>query len=267
MEVGLAIIRTTMAHVALRRSKAHVGNTIQLVEKTVEIRKIIFPEDSPHKPVHDALFQSARQVFLGLLRLGVNDVLDNYMQLLELLLRVRQSCCHAELVPLCRRESAFEIFDQIQKAGPQGLDPYLAEELLQKLRRTFADNQLEECVVCMDQLNEEDAVILRDCKHIFCSTCLNQIQNHCCPMCRKEYTPDDMIKKKDAQQAAKIDKKPAAKKSVFGTKMSKLGRAPKIQAMLNAIDEMSSDEKCVIFSQWTSYLDIIEAGMSTIDGL
>ena len=32
-----------------------------------------------------------------------------------------------------------------------------------------------------------------------------------------------------------------------------------IQAVFNAIDQMESDEKGVIFSQWTSVLDLIEA--------
>lgn len=39
----------------------------------------------------------------------------------------------------------------------------------------------------------------------------------------------------------------------------KLGRSPKHQALLDTIDEMEHDEKGVIFSQWTSHLDLIEA--------
>lgn len=40
--------------------------------------------------------------------------------------------------------------------------------------------------------------------------------------------------------------------------MKKHGRAPKIQAVLDLIDQMKPDEKGVIFSQWTSTLDLLE---------
>jgi SWI/SNF-related matrix-associated actin-dependent regulator of chromatin subfamily A3 len=98
-EAGLATVRTTMVYIALRRKKSEVESTIKLVSKDVQQRYITFPEGD-HKTIHDVLFVSARSAFLGLLRLGDDQVVNNFMALLELLLRVRQACCHAELVPV-----------------------------------------------------------------------------------------------------------------------------------------------------------------------
>jgi SNF2 family DNA or RNA helicase len=55
--------------------------------------------------------------------------------------------------------------------------------------------------------------------------------------------------------------------------MEDLGPSPKMQAMLQAIQEIESDEKVVIFAQFTKFLDKIESfftekgfSMARIDG-
>jgi len=256
-EVGLRRIRATMAHVALRRSKAKVESTIELVGKTVQKRLVSFLEGT-HKTVHDVLYQTSRTAFLGLLSRGDDFALSKMMALIELVLRVRQSCCHAALVPIERRERAMQLFDDIKQKGTDGgieMDPEEAEELLSKLRGTFEapEDQLEQCAICLEGLDVDAAVILRNCKHIFCEPCLNQVRSQCCPLCRLSYTPDDMIKKKTAEKAAEKDGKKKGK-----SENAKMERSPKIQAMLDAMEEMAPDEKGVIFCQWTSNLNRIE---------
>lgn len=182
---------------------------------------------------------------------------------LELILRVRQACCHAGLVPAERRENATHVLDIIQKSKGGELPPDLAEDLLAALRGVRESEQLHECVVCRNELEEESTMILRECKHIFCEACLNSIQNQVCPMCRVPYGPDDMISKKTAEASAKPAAKSEVKNATRDVKnSSKLGRSPKVQALLDEIDKMAPDEKGVIFSQWTSFLDIIEIELS-----
>lgn len=138
----------------------------------------------------------------------------------------------------------------LKEAVAKGLDTKEAQALLKQLLGALEDPQLVECAVCMNELEEENAAILRDCKHIFCEPCLNQIQNSKCPMCRAPYTSDDVVKKKTAEQAATTKVSPEFN-------LAQHGRSPKIQAMLNLIDKMKPGEKGVIFSQWTSVLDLI----------
>jgi SWI/SNF-related matrix-associated actin-dependent regulator of chromatin subfamily A3 len=250
-EAGLATIRTTMAYIALRRKKSEVEGTIKLVSKDVQHRHITFPEGD-HKTIHDVLFASAKSAFLGLLRLGDDQVVNNFMALLTLLLRVRQACCHGELVPLDYRERATEVFEEVKRRGLGDMSEEECEALLARIRGTFQQEELQECAVCFNEMEEESAVILRTCKHILCQPCLNQIHNCLCPFCRVPYTEDDMVKKADAQKAAR-EKKRAIKVKSNGGKGG-IGRSPKIQAMFDAIDEMAPDEKGVIFSQWTYVL-------------
>jgi SWI/SNF-related matrix-associated actin-dependent regulator of chromatin subfamily A3 len=258
---GLATVRTTMAYVALRRTKAQVHSTIKLVSKTVEDRILDFP-DGIHKDIHDKLYMAAKAVFLGFLRQQNEDgIIGNYMQFLVLILRVRQACCHAGLVPADYIENAEHVLGMVNKQSGE-LPPDLAEDLLAVLQGTFQKEQLEECAVCRNELEEESAMILRECKHIFCDACLSNIRNQVCPMCRLPYGPDDMISKKIAEASSKTAQ-PDVKNATRDVKNAmKLGRSPKIQALLDLIDEMAPDEKGVIFSQWTSFLDIIETALA-----
>lgn len=105
-EMGLARLRSMMAHVALRRNKSLVK--LEMAEKKVELRKVSFPEGI-HKTIHDTLFATARAAFQATLLEGDVAALKNYMSVLEALLRIRQSCCSGILVPKERRERAEQV--------------------------------------------------------------------------------------------------------------------------------------------------------------
>ena len=64
-----------------------------------------------------------------------------------------------------------------------------------------------------------------------------------------------MISKGAAQKAAaKGNKKPKVKYDEFG-------QSPKLERLFELIDQMKPGEKGVIFSQWTSLLDIVQRSM------
>jgi SWI/SNF-related matrix-associated actin-dependent regulator of chromatin subfamily A3 len=79
------------------------------------------------------------------------------------------------------------------------------------------------------------------------------VRNKLCPLCRMPYGNNDMITQGDAEAATQ--NKPAAKPKPKGP----VERSPKMQALLDKILEMRADEKGVIFSQWTTFLNLIEA--------
>ena len=201
---------------------------------------------------------------MGLLRMGDEFALGRFMEILALILRIRQSCVHLALIPQEYRDRAAEIHRELSAAGAGRcksdeaveLGQEEGEALLNRIRGFFQNNegQLVECAVCFGELQENEAVILRKCKHIFCEPCLRQITNSICPMCRQDYTEEDMVKKQAAKNATEKEKEKISAKVV----VKKHGRSPKIQAMLDLIETMKYKEKGVIFSQWTTVLDFIE---------
>ena len=224
-EIGLQTIRTTMAYIALRRNKTAVENEIQLPPKVVQVVKVTFPAKSEHKETYDYLYNAARSYFVHLLvERGQRGAMLHYMEMLALVLRIRQLCCHRGLI---HKDILKQIVDRI---GP-GDDENLANRnqlseaegkaLLNALSDIFQGSQIVECAVCFNGMQEEDAVVLRECKHVFCQPCLNQITNCRCPMCRTEYTPDDMIQKQAAKEA--IENVPFNVKDAL-----QYGRSPKV---------------------------------------
>ena len=249
-DVGLARLRTVMAHVALRRNKSMLN--LKMANKVVEMRFIEFPARSPHKEIHDILFKSAQVVVRATLGAGDDKAIRNYMMILETLTRIRQACVSGELIPRERVEAAEMVLAEIGKKGQ--LSPVEGEALLKKLKSAFDEAEPAECAVCLDEMEEGEAVILKTCAHVFCEPCVSKISAECCgfcPLCRKSFAPTDMVKKGMASAAASADSASIVRRT------NDLGPSPKLQALLQAIAEMKADEKGVIFSQFKKFLDII----------
>ncbi len=243
---GLGRLRNAMAHVALRRSKALAQ--IQLSEKQVELRAVEFPP-GPHKAIHDTLFDTARLIFSSTLQQDRGG-LDNYMSILEMLLRIRQACCSGELVPPERRQRAEEVWQELQSRGGKPLTAEEGKILLEKLKGTLEAN--EECAVCLCEMDESAAVILRACGHVFCEPCMAHVTSgnkSCCPLCRKDFSPADMIKRNAAVAAAAAAEQKGSSDRLLLASEEGMGMSPKVAALMAAIDEMQPDEKGVIFSQ------------------
>lgn len=192
-ERGLATLRNAMAHLALRRNKVQVHSTIKLVEKTVTQVVVPFPEGT-HKDIHDMLFFTAKAAFIGFLKNNdYEGIVDNYMTFLTLVLRVRQSCASGALVPDENRENAQAVYEMLTKSNESNtdwIDPEVAQQLLDKLQGIMEDDSgSTECAVCLEILEEENVMILKGCKHVFCSPCLEKITSHICPCCRAPVSP------------------------------------------------------------------------------
>jgi SNF2 family DNA or RNA helicase len=135
-EIGLSRIRSMMGHVALRRTKAGVENTIQLFSKEVVVRTVPWPEGF-HKNVHDVFYETARAAFIGLLQGGNKKVFQQFFAFMALVMRVRQSCCHGGLVPSDSLKAAEEIHREFEARGEIELTAEEGEVLLNKLLSVF----------------------------------------------------------------------------------------------------------------------------------
>eukprot|EP00977_Amphora_coffeiformis_P014894 scaffold4244_cov167-Amphora_coffeaeformis.AAC.7 len=166
-EVGMSVLRTAMAYITLRRKKDAVASAVKLVERTIYVTPVTFP-DGHHKDIHDVLYNSAKALLIKMFSLGEDVVLGNYMHFIVLILRVRQAACHARLIPDECTEQAKEVLELIhQKSEREEMDVEEAEELLDRLRGAFeGEEKLEECTVCYESIGQESAMVLRTCKHL-----------------------------------------------------------------------------------------------------
>ncbi|TRX89349.1 hypothetical protein FHL15_009786 [Xylaria flabelliformis] len=140
-----------------------------------------------------------------------------------------------------------EILAKLGKDELVALTPENAQILLEALAEAIRTS--EDCPICYDPIQIHDPVITA-CKHRFGKSCiLNALQRQeRCPMCRQEVTADDLL-----EPQTEIE-------SSTGADADSDRRSSKTDQLEILVDKHLGDpaSKVVIFSQWTSFLDIIE---------
>eukprot|EP00980_Cylindrotheca_fusiformis_P021353 scaffold8235_cov113-Cylindrotheca_fusiformis.AAC.7 len=257
-ELGLARLRTAMGFVSIRRNKKNIPE-LTMVSKHVQLAHVEFGE-TMHKQVYDALFGTLRVAMTAILK-DSDNALKNYSSIFEKLLRLRQACCSALLLTPERREVALRLWKEVSslKAGKQYMSAEQGLTLLKRLKDQFTQ-ELPECGICLEEFDEDEGIILKSCSHVFCKNCIQQVLSRSskrCPYCRHAFCQADIVDMSTARSAAMKTTTEGEERFSAG-----FGMPPKIAALLQSIDStMMPDEKGVVFSQFTTYLDVIGDAM------
>ena len=182
-------LQALLKAVLLRRTKKSTIDgkpIIELQPRTDEVQHAIFDEDQ--QAFYAALESQSQLQFNKYLR--QDSIGRNYSNVLVLLLRLRQACCHPHLIR-----------DFAQESVNAGLSPSdmmeLAKELAPEVVARIKEVEAFECPVCYDAV--ENPAIFLPCGHDTCSECFAKIsdqsgaqglaqgQEHAdvkCPQCR-----------------------------------------------------------------------------------
>jgi len=119
------------------------------------------------------------------------------------------------------------------------------EEVLENIQ----NGDIVECSVCLE--SPEDPVFT-PCAHKFCRECLfscwGTSSGGKCPICRKLLQKDDLITC-PAESPFKVDIK---------NNVTESSKVSKLFEFLERILNSPSGEKSIVFSQWTSFFDLLE---------
>ena len=194
-EVAMNKLQVLLKAILLRRTKDSEINgkpILQLPPKVTEKVHVVFSEDE--QQVYNALENHTQVEFNKYLRKGT--VGRNYSQVLVLLLRLRQACCHPHLM------SDFSV-----EAGPivQGSQ---APDRVENAKKFDAqvivrlkENDDRECPICFDAV--DNPLIFFPCGHSACTECFARITDPSagvmqgidgaaevkCPNCRTKIDP------------------------------------------------------------------------------
>ncbi|CAH8334779.1 unnamed protein product [Eruca vesicaria subsp. sativa] len=183
-------------------------------------------------------------------------VLHNYANILELLLRLRQCCNHpflfmsradsqqyADLDSLARRFLDNNSDSVSQKAPSRA---YI-EEVIQDIR----DGNIKECPICLESADDP---ILTPCAHKMCRECLlTSWRSTSCgllPICRTVLKKTELIS--------------CPTESIFRVDVVKNWKeSSKVSELIKCLEKIrmsgsGTGEKSIVFSQWTSFLDLLE---------
>ncbi|KAI9101632.1 SNF2 family N-terminal domain-containing protein [Phlyctochytrium arcticum] len=292
--LAIGRVQGLMQAICLRRNKKSSldGQPIILLPpKQMDIVREQFTD--PEREFYKALETGIQIRFNKYVRAGT--VLKNYTNILVLLLRLRQACCHPSLMGKDLEKMSPE--QQLTESAREDRNEALFNALSPDVRRRLEESDLDqECAICMDAMTD---AVLNMCGHIFCRECLTASVQHMatvsgakpCPTCRANVELGDLLsvdffKQKVNKDAPKDDissikgkgsavmtlqgvedeiledlvAQAAHEHSLSSTKIDVLMRT------LTKIREETPGEKVIVFSQFTGFLDIIERRLHTKDG-
>ncbi len=165
--------------------------------------------------------------------------------LLEVLLRLRQTCNHWKL---CGEDRVKKVLDLVEENKAVDVTTAANRKALQDLLQIRIDSQ-EECAVCMDSMTSP---VITACAHAFCRDCIERViqTQQKCPMCRTALPSSDLL----IEPAAGFGESEEELQIDSGTTSSK------IETLVQVLKASSTDKdvKTVVFSQWTSFLDLVQ---------
>ncbi|KAK6464529.1 SNF2 family N-terminal domain-containing protein [Scheffersomyces coipomensis] len=237
-------IRLLLQNIMLRRTKLERADDLGLPPRIVEIRKDRFNEEE--KDLYTSLYSDSKRKFNDYVAEGV--VLNNYANIFTLITRMRQLADHPDLV--------------LKKAGNNSLSAEIEGVIM--------------CQLCDDEAEEP---IESKCHHRFCRMCIQEYVDSYmgegkdlqCPVCHIGLSIDL------EQPALEVDEELFNKASIVnrikqGSHGGEWRSSTKIEALVEELYKLKSDRhtiKSIVFSQFTSMLDLIEwrlkrAGFKTV---
>ncbi len=293
--IGLTRLKAALGSTLIRRVKNEMAAELNLPDKSVNIVKVDMGKEareiyttlhSAAKAVfnvlraHDAVLSNYSAVLEVMLRLRQVCLSS------ELLPPGRLEAAKAVLERL-------EGMGDIGAGGadaPTKLSKDEAEALLNQLRKSIvgepavggneagadgdAVNDTVECSICLGDTTVDDARIIRNCSHSFCYTCLDAWRKAksegydsttTCPLCRAKYTPKDLVDYSTLQAAVYMPIEEdrgvppcGADSQTSGSSSSSSaeGMSIKLDYLVQQLKGAPSDEKTVVFSSFTSFLDL-----------
>ena len=293
---ALDVVQTVLEPLVMRRTKdmkTPDGEAlVPLPPRTIEIEEL---ELSKHeREVYDYIFTRAKRTFNATMEAGT--LLKSYTTIFAQILRLRQSCCHPVLtrnkaIAAEEEEAAaasdvangladdmdlqelIERFTSDSEAGEQDITNKFGAHVLQEIQ-SQANN---ECPICAEEPMIEPAVT--GCWHSACKKCLldyieHQKEKHALPLCFNCREPinqrdifevihhdneedDDLY---SASQPGQASTHPRITLRRIGSSSS--AKIAALISHLKALRLTNPGTKSVVFSQFTSFLDLISPALT-----
>ncbi|ODQ81514.1 hypothetical protein BABINDRAFT_159795 [Babjeviella inositovora NRRL Y-12698] len=261
---ALDIVKAILDPIIIRRTKVMKQKNgralVELPEKEVTIEYVKFEEEE--RTMYDWFLKKAENSFQEGLKSG--ELLKRYTTILVHILRLRQLCCHPLLVGTAGDELEEISVNPIELSEFQPpTHGALSEQEVEATVAGFSTLDLSntECSICTNSPVSLHETCVTPCGHTYCLECLLchidfQVQrgnDAQCPMCRAAIS----------------------KKALFRVRRNRLMNefylydskiiSSKIKALLShlrALKDRQLGEQVIVFSQFSTYLDLIETALA-----
>lgn len=252
--VGAELLRALMTHVCIRRTKEMKDSQgrplVPLPPVDVTLIPVSLHEEA--RALYDAVEAISHQRVETLINQsgGMDTVVSS--NVLSMLTRLRQIALHPGLIPANYLEQ-LQVNEEPSTQNP--VDPIALERLQDQLRKLIEDS--EECPICFGILADPR---ITPCAHAFCFACISEVlaRDPKCPMDRRPISARELVEPPPLIQITQLP----AKLDNQGHDELRTGSSAKIDQLLHLLRLLPSDEKSLVFSQFTSFLDKIGQTLS-----
>ena len=232
------LLQALMSTLCLRRMKDMSFVDLRLPKLSSHRLAVAF---EPHeREKYDAFSQEAKGLLMEYQARKNAKGENTYSHLLEVLLRMRQTCNHWKLCG----DRAAKLLALLEENKKVELNPENMTALRVKLQLSVDSH--EECAICLEPLHSPT---ITSCKHVFGGECIERVieTQHKCPLCRLSLDrAEDLVRLPEEVAPPRFDADSSSSK---------------IEALLNVLRASRRKDpttKTVVFSQWTSFLDVVQ---------
>lgn len=276
----LDVVKSILQPIFLRRTKNMKQKDgtplVYLPEKEVVVQELEFSDRE--KLYYDFFKSRAYQSFKEGMKAG--DLLKKYTQILTHILRLRQVCCHPDLIASSNElddswEEELANFEKPIAEEKFSLETAMKQIMYGLYKKVNLDES--ECSICTQAPISAGELTLTECGHQYCLHCLlehisfqkNSGARPLCPDCRQpvsKYRLFKIIRREVSKKEVRFHTKEAVADPTAAYNFQLYYYNPdmssaKIQALvahLRELKEQSPGEQVVVFSQFSTYLDLIE---------
>lgn len=284
---ALDVVQTVLEPLVLRRTKdmktPEGESLVPLPARTISIDKIELSK--AEREVYDYIFARAKRTFSANVEAGT--LLKSYTTIFAQILRLRQSCCHPVLTRnkniVAEEEDAATAADIANGlADDMDLDSLIerfnaetdeqdANKFGANVLKQIQDEANMECPLCFEEPMNQQSVT--GCWHSACKQCLIDYIEHQrdkgeIPRC---FNCREPINSRDVFEVIRHDPDDG-EDSLYGARQTRVSlrrvgsdASAKIAGLLKHLRSLRKETptmKAVVFSQFTSFLDLIEPALS-----
>ncbi|KAL7788358.1 SNF2 family N-terminal domain-containing protein [Trichoderma ceciliae] len=286
---ALDVVQTVLEPLVTRRTKdmktPDGRPLVPLPPKQIDLVEVELSKTE--RDIYDHIFNKVKNTFAKNMEAGT--VLKAFTTIFAQVMRLRQACCHPVLVRnkdiVADEEEAGAAADAATGLG----DDMDLESLITRFtamtdeaskdRQTYGAHALDEirnesekeCPLCLDEpMNEQ---IVTGCWHSACKKCLMDFIKHetdhhrvpRCFHCRESLNQRDLFEVVRHDEGDEGDVSASAKPRISLQRLGVNSSSAKVAALLSELRSLRRERphmKSIVFSQFTSFLSLIEAALT-----
>ncbi|KAF5374959.1 hypothetical protein D9758_000535 [Tetrapyrgos nigripes] len=266
---AIEIVQVILEAILLRREKNMRGSDgkriVELPPKEIEVENMEF---SPmERKIYDSIYNSAKKNFEQLTARGLLS--KNYTHILAMIMKLRRAVLHPSLAITDNDQRALsetpagegvvDINDLIRKFADENGESSnaFAETVLSNIE----EEEAGECPICLDVM--DNPMIVPDCLHRCCKDCITTYIATCemrgeetkCPSCSR-----GPVRQNDLIEVVRPPPTSQEPQPDIVLRRNDFMMSTKLTALIQNLRRLREQDQCyraVVFSQFTSFLDLI----------